>query len=213
MIITEAKPLEEVAEMLKGFKRVFVVGCGTCATTCQTGGEEQVKQMVEKLKEMGKEVVGWVVVETPCDVRVARRDLRKTNYKEADVLLCLCCGAGVQTLCELTGKICVPGLNTKFIGETERIGRFYERCRACGDCILFYTGGICPVTRCAKGLMNGPCGGQADGKCEVGGWKKDCAWVLIYKRLKELGMLDVFMRERPPLKHSLKAGPQEVVWR
>jgi hypothetical protein len=107
------------------------------------------------------------------------------------------CGAGVQDLVDYFGKIYVPALNTKFLGGTERIGKFYERCRACGDCVLYETGGICPVVRCPKGMMNGPCGGVYEGKCEVEGYKQDCAWVLIYNRLKELDMLDLYRSYKP----------------
>ncbi|RJS84876.1 5,10-methylenetetrahydrofolate reductase [Candidatus Bathyarchaeota archaeon] len=215
MIITQQKPFEEVLEMLKPFRKIFVMGCGTCATTCQTGGEEQVKEMAEKLKNEGKEITGTVVVESPCDARLLRRDTRKvrSEIESAEVILCMACGAGVQTVVEHIKKITVPCLDTKFIGETERIGRFYEMCRACGECILFETGGICPVTRCPKSMMNGPCGGMYDGKCEVGGYKRDCAWVLIYNRLKELGMLDLYKSFKPPRDYrKLSIEPREVVW-
>jgi hypothetical protein len=112
---------------------------------------------------------------------------------------------------DYTGKIIIPGLDTFFIGKIERIGNYYERCRACTDCILFETGGICPIARCAKGLLNGPCGGQADGKCEVGDYTRDCAWVLAYNALKDQKRLDLFTQFRPPRDRSVKAQPQEVV--
>ncbi len=214
MIITTKKPEEEVRDMLKKFKKIFIIGCGTCATTCQTGGEEQVKEWVSKLED--KEVTGSVVVESPCDTRILKRDTRpfKKEIEEADAILCLGCGAGTQNVGEYFDKIVIPGLNTKFLGKIERIGRFYERCRACGDCVLFETGGICPIVRCAKGLLNGPCGGMFDGKCEAGGYERDCAWVLIYDRLKKWGMLENFKKFRPPRDNSkLQASPREVVWR
>ena len=213
MIITEQKPFEEILEMLKPFNKVFIVGCGTCSTLCQTGGEDQVKEMAERLKD--KEITGTVVVETPCDARILRRDTRglKEKIEEADALLCLCCGAGVQDITDRIEKVCVPGLNTKFLGQTERIGMFYERCRACGECLLYETGGICPIVRCPKGMLNGPCGGMYDGKCEVGGYVRDCAWALIYERLKKLGMIDLLKSYKSPRDHSkLKAQPGEIVW-
>jgi len=210
LIITKPKPFEKILEMTEPFKKVLIVGCGTCATEVQTGGDKQVKEMAEKLK--GK-VAGTVVVESPCDLRIDRRDLKgsKKLVDESDAVLALCCGAGAQTLMDYTGKIIIPGLDTFFIGKIERIGNYYERCRACTDCILFETGGICPIARCAKGLLNGPCGGQADGKCEVGDYTRDCAWVLAYNALKDQKRLDLFTQFRPPRDRSVKAQPQEVV--
>ncbi|HIE13838.1 TPA: 5,10-methylenetetrahydrofolate reductase, partial [Candidatus Bathyarchaeota archaeon] len=167
------------------------------------------------LRKEGKKITGTIVVESPCDARLLRRDSRKVRREldDADAILCMACGAGVQTVVEHIKKITVPCLDTKFIGETERIGRFYEMCRACGECILFETGGICPVTRCPKSMMNGPCGGMYDGKCEVGGYKRDCAWVLIYDRLKDLGMLDIYKSIKPPRDYrNLAIEPREVVW-
>jgi len=215
LIITEQKPKEEILSMLEPFKKIFIIGCGTCATTCQTGGEEQVKEMAEILKKEGKEITGSVVVESPCDARILRRDTRKKRDEidQAEIILCMSCGAGVQTVVQHLKKISAPALNTKFIGQIERIGEFYERCRACGECILFETGGICPIVRCPKGMLNGPCGGMFEGKCEVGGYKRDCAWVLIYNRLKELGMLDTYRAYRPPRDNSkLGVEPREIIF-
>ena len=213
MIITQQKSLDEIQKMLKPFEKIFIIGCGTCGTTCQTAGEEQVKGMAEKLGD--KKIVGTVVVESPCDARVLRRDTNKFKKEiaEADALLCLTCGAGVQNIVESMDKICVPGLDTKFLGKIERIGMFYERCRACGECILFETGGICPIVRCPKSMLNGPCGGMYDGKCEVGGYKRDCAWVLIYERLKNLQMMNLLKEYKPPRDNSkLNVEPREIVW-
>jgi len=212
MIITKQKPFEKIEEMTQPYSEVFIVGCGTCSTSCQTGGEKEVAEMAEKL---GEKVVGTTVVEEPCDIRVCRRDLKahREALKRADAVLVLSCGSGVQTVAEFTGKIVLPGLDTCFIGETERLGRFYDRCRACGDCILDETGGICPITRCPKSLLNGPCGGQVEGKCEVGDYKDDCAWVLIWKKLKEQDRLDLFTRFRPPRDHSKKVLLREVTFR
>lgn len=211
MIITEKKTLEEIKESLKTSKKIFILGCGTCATLAQTGGEEQVKEMTQLLSD--KEIVGTVVAETPCDKRLLKRDLRAVSeaINAADTVLVLSCGVGVQTLAELTGKIVIPGLNTKFIGMTERIGEFYQRCRACGDCILDETGGICPISRCPKGLLNGPCAGHMNEKCEVDR-EKDCVWVLIYKRMKDIGQLDKFREFRKPRNYQISTAPQQIVW-
>jgi ferredoxin len=211
MIITTQKPEEKIREMIELFKKLFIVGCGTCSTSCQTGGEEEVAEMVERL---GDRVIGSAMVEEPCDLRINRRDLKayRDTIKEADAILVMSCGSGVQAVGEYTGKVVLPALDTLFIGETERIGKFYDRCRACGECILDETGGICPITRCAKSLLNGPCGGQVDGKCEVGEYKNDCAWVLIYEKLKEQDRLDLFTKFRPPRDNSKKVLLTEVIF-
>ena len=211
MIITKKKNDEEIEEMTKPFRKLFVVGCGTCSTSCQTGGEEQVAEMVEKL---GDKVIGSAMVEEPCDIRIDRRDLKKYRdvIKEADAILVMSCGVGVQTVGEYSGKIVLPASDTLFIGKTERIGKFYDMCKACGECILDETGGVCPITRCPKGLLNGPCGGQVEGKCEVGENENDCAWILIWKNLTEQDRLVLFMTFRPPRDNSKKVLTAELIF-
>jgi ferredoxin len=211
MIITKKKPDEEIEEMTRPFEKLFVVGCGTCSTSCQTGGEDQVAEMVEKL---GDKVIGSAMVEEPCDLRIDRRDLKKHRdaIKEADAIMVMSCGVGVQTVGDYSGKIVLPASDTVFIGETERIGKFYDRCKACGECILDETGGICPITRCPKSLLNGPCGGQVEGKCEVGEYEDDCAWVLIWERLKEQDRLDLFMKFRPPRDYGKKVLLRDLIF-
>jgi hypothetical protein len=210
MIITTKKPFDEVLRTLEPYRSVLVVGCGVCATECQTGGEKQVAEMKEKL--LGTWEVDTMMVESPCDERISKKDWRKIQAegKKVDVLLVLACGAGVQVLAEVTGLPCMPGLNTQFIGKVERIGLYHERCRACSDCILAETGGICPITRCAKGLVNGPCGGMIDGKCEVGGYVRDCAWYLIYKELEKQDRLDLMDKIRSPRSFNLQSYPRGV---
>jgi ferredoxin len=214
MIITKVKTDEEIKEAIGPFTKIAVVGCGTCSTLCQTGGEDQVKAMVQKLTDMGKEVTGSIVIESPCDLRIDKRDLKRIgdSLSEADALLVMSCGVGVQVVGEASEKIALAALDTMFIGEVERIGKFYEMCRACGSCILNETGGICPITRCAKHLLNGPCGGMREGKCEVG-TDKDCAWVLIYNKLKEQGRDDLFTKFREPRDYNIKPGPAEIIWK
>ncbi len=211
MIITKQKPLEKIMEMAEPYKKIFVVGCGKCATVCQTGGEQEVAAMAEKISD---KISGFVVIEEPCDLRLTRRDLRSSKEAIAgsDAVLVMNCGAGVQTIADHTGKIVLPALETMFIGSTERIGRFFERCRACQDCILDETGGICPVARCPKSLLNGPCGGQVEGKCEVGEYKYECAWILIWKKLTEQDRLDLFMKFRPPRDNSKKVLTTEIIF-
>jgi ferredoxin len=211
MIITKNKPFEEIQEMTVPFSKIFIVGCGTCSTSCQTGGEPQVEEMAEKL---GAKVIGTAMVEEPCDRRIDRKDLKphKETIAKADAILVMSCGVGVQTVGDFTGKIVLPASDTLFIGETERIGKFYDRCSACGECILHETGGICPISRCAKSILNGPCGGQVKGMCEVGDYEFDCAWVQIYERLKEQGRLDLFMKFRPPRDHRKKVLTKQHIF-
>jgi len=202
--------MDEIKKYLEPYSSILVVGCGTCATEVQTGGEKQVKELAEELR--GRWFVDTLMVEAPCDERIARRDWRKFTKqgKDFDALLVLSCGAGVQTMSEVIEIPCIPGLDTHFLGKVERIGLYYERCRACGKCKLAETAGICPVTRCAKGLMNGPCGGMIDGKCEVKGYVRDCAWYLIWKRLKKQGRMELFRKIRPPRQFGLEAYPRGI---
>lgn len=209
MIITKQKPIEKILKDASPFSKIFVIGCGTCATACQTGGQEQVKAISEK---MAGKLAGSTVVEACCDARVTKRDLSQHRgaLEKADAILALSCGAGAQALGETTGKPVIAGLDTLFVGKIERIGRYYERCSACADCIISETGGICPVVRCAKGLLNGPCGGQVKGKCEASGYLRDCAWVLAYNALRDQGRLDLFRKYRGQRDRSPKSRPQEI---
>ncbi|MHA1913667.1 MAG: methylenetetrahydrofolate reductase C-terminal domain-containing protein [Promethearchaeota archaeon] len=219
-IITTKKPFEEVLGALKNVQKIGLVSCGSCAAMCQTGGTEGAKEMAEKLEEEGFEVVTTMVPEEVCDNRVMMKDLRKIDAElgEIDAILTLSCGLGVASITQVLQRKHpnIPVLiatNTEFMGMTERIGRFYQRCRGCGACLLNETGGICPITTCAKSLMNGPCGGMVKGRCEVGNYEKDCGWVLIYERLKELGQLDLFTKLRDPVNWSESGHQREIVWR
>jgi len=219
-VITTKKPFEEVLAALKNVNKIALISCGSCAAMCQTGGTEGAKEMKEKLEAEGFEITTVIVPEEVCDQRVMKKDLRKIDneLKNSDAILTLSCGVGVASLIEVLKnkypKLPVfTGLNTEFIGMTERIGRFYMRCRGCGQCLLNETGGICPITTCAKSLMNGPCGGMVNGKCEVGNYERDCGWVLIYKRLKEIGRLDLFEKLRDPLDWTEQGHQKEVIFR
>ncbi len=195
MIISEQKPREEILEMLKGKEKVFIVGCAACATKCQTGGEDEVKEMKRELKKEGKKITGTIVLDTPCDERIVKKDLSSlSSLKNSNSLLIMACGVGLQTIGKLIDRPLIPALNPLFAGTTERIGRYYEYCSLCGDCLLDEFEGLCPLTRCAKGLLNGPCGGARDGKCEVNpaparrsgvNDEIDCVWALIYEKTKE----------------------------
>ena len=190
MIITKAKPLAEIMESLDGEKTVFLVGCSECATVCKTGGEEEVASMKALLEKKGKRVSGQVILNPGCNLLEAKKEFRrnKEELEQADSLLVMSCGGGVQIAQEASGKTVHPANNTLFLGTVKRFGQFQEYCSMCGECLLDITGGLCPATRCAKGLLNGPCGGAKDGKCEVDP-DKDCVWIKIYERLSETGKL------------------------
>jgi ferredoxin len=199
MIISEQKSKEELLLALEGCERVFLVGCAACATACKSGGEEEVFRMQEWLTSLGREVTGSLIIEEACHIMRAGRDLRQHRLavEEADVLLVLACGAGIQSVSSSTDKRVIGGLNSLFLGNIRRFGQYEEKCSLCGDCILNETAGICPVTNCAKGLLNGPCGGMEEGRCEADR-DKECAWNEIYQRLKKQGRPGVFARTVPP---------------
>jgi len=208
MIISELKSKEELLQGLEGMERVFLVGCGACATACKSGGEEEIFQMQEWLANQGREVTGYVVIDEACHIMRAGRDLRHHGpaVEEADVLVVLACGAGIQSISSSTDKRVVGALNSLFLGNVRRFGQFEEKCSLCGACILNETAGICPVTTCAKGLLNGPCGGMEEGKCEADR-DLDCAWHLIYERLKRQDRKGVFRRQVPPKDWSRRRKP------
>ncbi|MBD3230759.1 MAG: 5,10-methylenetetrahydrofolate reductase [Candidatus Lokiarchaeota archaeon] len=217
MIVTQKKEFKDILENLdkNEMQKVIIIGCSLCATKCHTGGEDQVKEMANKLTENDKEVVATMVFEEPCDFRLTRRDYNKLKrendgVKEADGALIMSCGLGCQAFQSVTGHTIVPSNDTVFMGVTERLGNWHEYCRACGNCLLGETGGICPITRCAKSLVNGPCGGCQDGKCEYGGYVNDCAWALIYEKLKKEDTLENFMKFRPPKNYILQNNPRHV---
>jgi hypothetical protein len=192
MIVAERKPFDQIWDSIKELKSVLVLGCGTCVAVCQAGGEKEVGLLATELRMKGrlegKEIkIGEDTIERQCDREFFNsiRDIAK----EHEAILSMACGAGVQYSAEVLEPIrCIPALNTRFIGVTEQEGNWSERCRACGHCVLSEYGGICPMTICAKSLVNGPCGGSKTGKCEAG-QEKDCAWVLIYNRLKKQNRL------------------------
>jgi ferredoxin len=198
MIISEQKSREELLQALDGKERVFLVGCAACATACKAGGEEEVFRMQEWLQSVGREVTGSMVVDEACHIMRAGRDLRqhRAQAAEADALMVLACGAGVQSLSANTDQRVIGALDTLFLGNIRRFGQYEEKCSLCGECILNETAGICPVTNCAKGLLNGPCGGMEEGRCESDR-ELDCAWHLIFERLKVQGRRGVFARIVP----------------
>jgi len=211
--ITAQKPFEEISEALSGVERVYVVGCGTCATMCHTGGKSEVLDMKGKLEAAGKKVTGWMVIPTACD-ELTRDALIESaeDIEAADCILVMTCAFGVQTVTLYTDKPVYPALNTLFVGKEETPGHFIEVCMQCGDCILARTAGICPLVRCAKSLLNGPCGGSVNGKCEISP-DISCVWQMIYDRLAALGQLDK-LEEIVPLRDwstSREGGPRRII--
>jgi len=199
--ITQQKPEEELDQLLEGLGRIFIIGCGTCTTLTNTGGAPQVKAMKENLAGKGKLITGGTVLPVACD-NMSKDAIKEygPQIEQADAMLIMSCAFGVQTLARQVKKVVVPALDTLFIGKETGVGQFDEICTQCGTCIIGETGGICPVTSCHKGLVNGPCGGTNDGMCEIDK-KKDCAWTLIYNRLKDLDRLDAMRKLQKPRNH------------
>ncbi len=200
MIVAERKSLDEIKSMVKDFKKVFVVGCGTCVSVCLAGGEKEAGVLCSEL-ELAAKVDGndtqfsTATIKRQCDREfLAELDEQIGDY---DAVISMACGAGIQFMAErFEDKPVVPALNTNFIGVNQDVGSYEEKCRACGNCVLGVTGGVCPVTMCAKGLYNGPCGGTNLGSCEL---NKDqpCAWHMIYERLSKQNRLDNIINFSP----------------
>jgi ferredoxin len=204
MIITRPREWERVRAQLAdlGATSVYIMGCGQCATVASTGGEVEVVAAKARLEQEGVIVTGWSVGEVTCHAGGQRLEVRKHagEIEAADAVLVLACGAGVQTVADTVAKPVTPGLESVFLGNVIRHGVFEERCQMCGDCVLDRTAGICPVTTCPKGLLNGPCGGMWNGMCEVVA-DRECAHVLIRRRLAEQGRA-VSAEPLPPKDYS-----------
>jgi ferredoxin len=216
MIIAEQKPLDEIKSLVGNAQNVLVVGCGTCVTVCFAGGTREAAILAASLR-MSSKLDGYE--KTVQDVTVQRQceweylDEVANQVKEADLIVSLGCGIGVQAIAEhFPDAWVVPGLNTSFLGLPTEQGIWMERCAACGDCILGLTGGICPIARCSKSLLNGPCGGSEDGHCEISP-EVPCAWQLIYDRLSSMDKLDALLELRLPKnwRASRDGGPRKIV--
>jgi ferredoxin len=214
MIITEQKPLEKILESLKGYEKIFLVGCGECATTCKTGGKDELLKMQKLLEEQGKTVLGSCIPDAPCVASQIKSELAKNMQllRQADAILVLACGLGVQSVKEndRLGLVVLPACNTLFGAVMDAQGNFFEKCSLCGECVLDITGGICPITLCAKGLLNGPCGGVNKGKCEADK-DKDCAWVLIYKELEKRKKLSELKKIQAPKDFKKTLKPHKLI--
>ncbi len=211
--ITKQKPLEEITKYLGRCQAVYLIGCGTCATMLHTGGKSEVLAMKDKLEAGGKKVTGWMVIPTACD-ELTREALTENarQIEASDCILVMSCAFGVQTVNLYSNKPVYPALNTLFVGKEESPGSFTEICAQCGSCVLAETAGICPLVRCAKSLLNGPCGGSVGGKCEVDP-NTPCAWQLIIDRLAALGQLDKLEEIESPRDWSTthSGGPRKLI--
>ncbi|MCX7988492.1 MAG: methylenetetrahydrofolate reductase C-terminal domain-containing protein [Thermodesulfovibrio sp.] len=193
MIVTKQKTIDEISNYIDQYKSFFLVGCSECATLCGTGNEEAILNLKEWLEKEGKKVTGWFIAKTGCQILGTKRELSvyKQFLDEADCILVLSCGAGTQTLNEFfEDKPVIPVNDTLFIGNMRRLKEFEEKCRACGECFLAITG-LCVVTLCPKSMLNGPCGGYRDGKCEVNSHRK-CAWIIAFDILNKRDLIDRF---------------------
>ncbi len=209
--ITRQKPLEEILRLLAGVERVFIVGCGTCTTMAHTGGLSEVLAMKEKLQGAQKVGTGNLVIPVACD-NLTEEALQENlqAMKDSQALLVMTCAFGVQTVSRFLDVPVIPALDTLFIGKESGPGLFQEVCLQCGECILGETGGICPVTSCHKALVNGPCGGTDNGKCEVDR-SKDCAWTLIYERLQKQGRLSAMRKFQPAKNYQVEPKPGRIL--
>jgi NAD-dependent dihydropyrimidine dehydrogenase PreA subunit len=194
MIIAEQKPLNDIIQMLEGHQRVLVVGCRSCVAVCLAGGEKEAGILAESLRLHSElKGKGWdieeITLERACEKEWVREMEGAMEGKNA--IISLACGVGAQVIHDIyPGVFVIPGVNTISMGAPEEQGIYMEKCGGCGDCVLHLTGGICPVARCSKSLLNGPCGGSQNGKCEIDP-ETPCGWDLIYRSLKEQGRLDL----------------------
>lgn len=216
MIIGEQKSLEEIQTLLGDAEKVLVVGCGTCVTVCFAGGSREAQILSSSLRMSSKlaqhpQQVTDLTVQRQCEWEYL--DEIEKEIQEADIVLSLACGIGVQAIAEhFPNSWVVPGLNTTFLGIPLEQGVWEERCAACGDCVLGMTGGICPIARCSKSLLNGPCGGSEAGHCEIDPGVP-CAWQLIFDRLTSKGKQEVLLELQAPKnwRVSRDGGPRKII--
>ncbi len=201
MIVGNLKPLDEIVASISDYKNVFVVGCGGCVSVCLTGGDREAHGLARELAhirhyEKTPPCLSVDTIERQCEPDFLQSFLKIPEG--TDAVLTLACGAGVQTMASVFDPLpIVPAINTTFMGATREPGVWQEMCRGCGDCMLAYTGGICPIARCAKTLFNGPCGGSKNGSCEVRR-ETPCAWAMIYYKLKKTDQLHLMLKVRTP---------------
>jgi hypothetical protein len=205
--ITRSKDIESVLKSLEKYSSVYVIGCGTCATMCKTGGLSEVLAMADVLKQNGKSVAGWTVIPTACDI-LSHEIIKQEHDKmdKSDVILEMSCGIGNQQIAAGCDKPVLPANDTISMGREFPEGNYISSCMQCGECLLGSTASICPMVICPKSMGNGPCGGTDNGKCEVDK-NKDCAWTLIYNRLEAQGRLDDLRKYQPPKNYQKALEP------
>ncbi len=216
MIIADRKPFEEIMRMLEPYTKILLIGCNECVTVCSAGGAKEVAILASeiRLSRTKNGCPAEVVEHTPerqCDPEYAAEI--KTLVEKSDAVLSMACGCGVQTIAETyREKYVIPAVNTTFMGSSEEQGVWKERCQGCGNCILDKTLGVCPVSRCAKSIFNGPCGGSQNGMCEINK-ELPCAWQLIVERLKEMNMMEKYLEIQPPKDWSTgrDGGPRKRI--
>ncbi|MBM4329426.1 MAG: hypothetical protein FJ118_19955 [Deltaproteobacteria bacterium] len=214
MIVARRKPFPEIKGMLDPYSRALVAGCGTCVAVCLAGGEKEAGVLASQLMiassvDKKEFYASAATVERQCDREFL--ELFRDRVKEVDAVVSLACGAGIQFFAEMYPEVPVlPGVDTSFIGVAEDAGEWSERCRSCNQCYLGITGGICPVTMCSKGLLNGPCSGPIHGKCEVD-HERNCAWIMIYERLEQQSRIGLQDAPAPPMNHGLRPHPSRLV--
>ena len=212
MIITRQKDFNELLVTI-GKEPVFIIGCSECATMCNTGGEKEVLKMKDALEDKNIPVTGWVILEPACNLQNDKRILRKykNEVNKSNKILVLACGNGIQTVSEIIeNAYVIAGNDTLFLGEIKRANEFEKRCNMCGDCIEDLFGGFCPISRCPKSMLNGPCGGSIDGKCEIDS-NMDCVWDLIYKSLKQKKQLKILKIIQGPKDWSKSTETKRVL--
>jgi len=213
MLVTERKPIDEIVGFLAGERSVFLLGCDGCAAASGTGGEPEILELKEELEAHGTEVVGWKVLDFLCQKALIRTSLRPyaETLERADSVVVSTCGIGIQASATALDLPVHPACNTVSLGGNRGEWQGEERCAECGQCFLEFTAGICPLTACAKGLVNGPCGGAKDGRCEVEPEVRRCAWDVIYERLERQGRLDLLRRSPVQVKDHARMRPPSAI--
>lgn len=214
MIISQQKPLKDLLTCLKEYHKIFLIGCGECATACKSGGEPEILKMKQDLEGAGKIIVGSCIPSAPCVAAKLKSELAKNApaLRQSEAVLVLACGLGVQSFKDndRLNLAVFPACDTLFGAVMDARGNFFEKCSMCAECVLDETAGICPITLCPKSLLNGPCGGVNKGKCEVDN-DNDCAWVLIYKELEKNNKLESLKEIRNPRDHKKSIKPHKLI--